>query len=106
MLGTGHLNGSFDQAQPFHSVCGSWLGAGRDHSAQLGNQQPVECVPHHQLWPSRLQVTLPSLFLSTFKNTPGPPLPFHFYRLYQQEAYMNPSASLKSVSPANVRSVF
>ena len=60
MLGTGHLNGPFDQAQSLHSVCGSWPGAGCDHSAQLGNQQPMECVSHHQLWPSWLQVTLHS----------------------------------------------
>lgn len=61
MLGIGHFNGSLDKAESVYPVRGSGLGAGRDHSAQLGNQQPVECVSYHGLWPGRLQVTPPPL---------------------------------------------
>lgn len=61
MPGIGHFNGSLDKAKSVHPVRGSGIGAGRDHSAQLGNQQPVECVSYYQYWTGRLQVIPPLL---------------------------------------------
>ena len=60
MLALGHFDGSLDKAQSVHPVRGNRLGAGSDHSAQLGNQQPVECLSYNQHWPGRLQVLPPS----------------------------------------------